>query len=190
MWPFYIMSLDMPCIIILLLDESIMAYKNFPSEIAELAAMTMELIASEHLQAYYPDIESREETKKKQIGRFLQMIVSRCQGDDYQHWVYTNPGHSVKERNRAYIQSMNRFHDGVLWKGYEDFQHLESLKVLHFFQVPFYYIEYCFAALGAIDIYRHYKENPSRALTQYETFLKAGYSEDVHLLYEKAGTSI
>lgn len=170
-------------------DMPIMSYKNFPSEISELAAMTMELITIEHLHFYYVDEESQKEAKKQQLRRFLQLIVSRCQGDLYQHWIYSHPDHSEAERNRAFIESMNRFSDGVSWKGEEEYQHLESLKVLHYFQVPFYYIEYAFAALGAIDIYRSYKTSPHQTLHRYESFLKSGYNQDVHLLYKIAGTS-
>lgn len=170
------------------IDEPIMAYRNFPSEISELAAMTMELFALEHLQYYYSDNMLIAQAKQQQFKRFIQIIVNRCQGDAYQHWIYTHPEHSINERRDAYIESMERFNERISWKGFEEYQHLESLKVLHFFQVPFYYIEYAFAALGALDIYRNYKKNRTEALTHYESFLKSGYNKDVHLLYQEAGT--
>lgn len=169
-------------------EEKIMSYRNFPAEIAELAAMTMEMLAMGNLQHYYSDPSHRKLAQMQQWRRFLTIILSRTAGDAFQHWIYTNPKHFEEERYQAFKITMNRFNDGISWAGVEEYQHLESLKALHFFQVPFYYIEYAFAALGAIDIYRKYKENPENAIKSYETFLSSGYNKDVHNLYQQAGT--
>lgn len=170
-------------------NEVIMSYRNFPSEIAELAAMAIEAFSMEHLQFYYQDPLIRKEAKKQQLRRFIKLIAWRCMGDVYQHRIYSQPQYSEIDREKIFSELMNRFNPNISWKGVESFQIFESFKILHFYQVPFYYIEYTFAALGALELYRKYKENPSQTLDKYEQFLKQGYNKDIDLLYKEAGTS-
>ncbi|MGY0040487.1 M3 family metallopeptidase [Pedobacter sp. NJ-S-72] len=60
-------------------------------------------------------------------------------------------------------------------------------KQLHLYQVPFYYIEYAIAQLGAIAIWKNYKENPEKALQQYLDALALGYTKPMNEIYETAG---
>jgi oligoendopeptidase F len=60
-------------------------------------------------------------------------------------------------------------------------------KQMHIFEVPFYYIEYAIAQLGAIAIWQNYKQNPEKTLDQYEAALSLGYSKTLPELYKTAG---
>jgi len=60
-------------------------------------------------------------------------------------------------------------------------------KQLHIFEVPFYYIEYGMAQLGAIAVWKNYKENPEKGLQQYLNALKLGYTKTIKEIYETAG---
>ncbi len=62
-------------------------------------------------------------------------------------------------------------------------------KQLHIFEVPLYYIEYGIAQLGAIAIWKKYKENPEKALDQFESALSLGYSVPIPEIYDTAGIS-
>jgi oligoendopeptidase F len=58
---------------------------------------------------------------------------------------------------------------------------------LHLFEVPFYYIEYGMAQLGAIAVWRNYKQNPKQALDNYKKALSLGYLKTIPELYKAAG---
>ena len=75
----------------------------------------------------------------------------------------------------------------VDWSGYEKARNFQWQKQLHLFEVPFYYIEYGIAQLGAIAVWRNYRQNPEKALDQYEAALKLGYTEPIGKIYATAG---
>ena len=66
-------------------------------------------------------------------------------------------------------------------------QRAQWQKQLHLYEVPFYYIEYGFAQLGAIAIWRNYKNDPDKTLQQYKGALALGYTRSLPELYEVAG---
>ncbi|HAN39298.1 MAG TPA: M3 family oligoendopeptidase, partial [Chitinophagaceae bacterium] len=60
-------------------------------------------------------------------------------------------------------------------------------RQLHLFEVPFYYIEYGIAQLGAIGLWMQYKQNPQQALQNYINALQLGGTKTLPALYEAAG---
>lgn len=58
------------------------------------------------------------------------------------------------------------------WTGYKNYRSTLRQKQIHIFQVPFYYIEYGIAQLGAIAVWKNYKQNPEQALQKYLDALK------------------
>jgi oligoendopeptidase F len=60
-------------------------------------------------------------------------------------------------------------------------------KQLHIFEVPFYYVEYAIAQLGAIAVWKNYKENPEKGLNNYLDALKLGYTKSIKEIYKTAG---
>ncbi len=168
-------------------NEAIAEYKHTPSEIAELAAMAMELLTLEYLDNYYQDTYHLRKAKREQLEGTLKFLPWCMIVDAFQHWIYTNPDHSASQRT-AYFQSlMDRFNTGVDWSGLASEKGAAWLRQLHIFEVPFYYIEYGISQLGAISIYKNYQENGSKAVEQYEEFLRLGYSKSVKELYLAAG---
>jgi oligoendopeptidase F len=55
--------------------------------------------------------------------------------------------------------------------------------------VPFYYIEYAIAQLGALAVWRNYCANPAKALDQYLNALSLGYTKPMKEIYATAGIS-
>jgi len=109
--------------------------------------------------------------------------------DAFQHWVYLHPEHSIQERYQAYIEISNRFSTDVDWTGLEKYRNITWMQQLHIFEVPFYYIEYGMAQLGALSIYMNYRQNKQKALQQYQNFLNLGYTRSVKEIYKTAGIS-
>jgi len=167
-------------------NNSIFQYTNNPSEIAELASMSMELISFDHWNYFYAP-ESLASIRKDEIMNKVKFIPWGVTVDAFQHWLYTNPEHSVAQREEYFSELLDKFKIGGSWTGLEKEKAMRWMLQLHFFQFPFYYIEYVIAQLGAIGIYRNYRKDPQQAIKQYKEFLKLGYSKSVDEVYESAG---
>lgn len=163
-------------------------FKNLPSEIAELASMSMELISMEHWHHYFENEQELKMAKRKHLEDVLKGLPWIACIDAFQHWIYIHPNHSAEERSNAWLQTYERFASKVVdWTSQESVRKLLWQKQLHIFEVPFYYIEYGFAQLGAIAMWRNYRNNPSQTIAQYLDALKMGYTASIAEVYEKAG---
>ncbi len=170
-------------------DITIDYYCNPPSEVAELASMSMEMLTMDYWDEYYKDETDLKKAKRDQLEGTLTFLPWCMTVDAFQHWIYLNPNHTSEERNKAYGDIQKRFSAEVDWSGLEDLRRISWMKQLHIFEVPFYYIEYGMAQLGALAIYKNYRENKSMALKQYQDFLNLGYSKPVREIYQTAGIS-
>lgn len=165
----------------------IVQYLDTPSEVAELASMSMELLTMDYWDEFYTDATDLKKAKRDQLEGTLTFLPWAMTVDAFQHWVYLNPQHSPQERCEAYLKINKRFSGLTDWTGLEDYRKYGWIKQLHIFEVPFYYIEYGMAQLGALSVYKNYRENKARALRQYQDFLSLGYSKPVSELYRTAG---
>ncbi len=163
-------------------------FKHVPSEVAELASMSMELISMDKWEVFFDNEEDLKRAKKDQLRDVLKTLPWVAVVDQFQHWIYTNPSHTTQQRKDAWKEIFAPFGNNFAdWTGYEEA--LENLwqKQLHIFEVPFYYIEYAIAQLGAIAVWKNYKENPEKALEDYLTALKLGYTKTIKEIYKTAG---
>jgi oligoendopeptidase F len=163
-------------------------FKDAPSEVAELASMSMELISMDFWDEFYDNEADLKRAKKEQLQKVLETLPWVASIDKFQHWVYENPSHTIEERNQTWNSIMDEFGSNVVdWTGNElDLTNLWQTQ-LHLFEVPFYYVEYGMAQLGAIAVWRNYKKNPDRAIDQYMEALKLGYTKSIGDIYQTAG---
>lgn len=163
-------------------------FKHCPSEVAELASMSMELISMDNWDVYFDNAEDLNRAKKEQLADVLKTLPWVAVIDQFQHWIYTNPNHTAADREETFKQIYNRFGAGFAnWDDLEQQFGNVWQKQLHLFEVPFYYIEYAIAQLGAIAVWKNYKENPVKALEQYLAALALGYTKPMNEIYETAG---
>ena len=175
---------------ILTKDLSLNAFRNFPSEVAELASMSMELITMDEWDQYFEDPKDAKRAKIKHLEDILETLPWVATIDAFQHWIYENPSHSIEERSQAWGKIYSRFSDSITdWKGLETAKAKLWQKQLHLFEVPFYYIEYAIAQLGALAVWRNYCANPAKALDQYLNALSLGYTKPMKEIYATAGIS-
>lgn len=169
-------------------DLELNDFKHTPSEVAELASMSMELISMDHWDVYFDNPEELKRAKKDQLKDVLKTLPWVAVVDQFQHWIYTNPEHTSEERAEAWKNIFEPF--GNSFANWSEHPHaLENLwqKQLHIFEVPFYYIEYGIAQLGAIAIWKNYKNDPETGLSRYLDALKLGYTKTIKEIYETAG---
>jgi oligoendopeptidase F len=163
-------------------------FKHTSSEVAELASMSMELMSMDHWDVYFPDAADLKRAKKEHLAQVMDTLPWVATIDAFQHWVYVNPMHTAEERTRAWLEISGRFSSGMVdYAGYEHFREVAWQKQLHLFEVPFYYIEYGMAQLGAIAVWKNYRENPEKALESYLNALALGHTAGIREVYETAG---
>ena len=162
--------------------------KEFPSEIAELASMSMELISMEHWHHFFTDEEELKRAKKEQIEGLIQVLPWVATIDKFQHWIYTHECTAASDRMEAWEKISGEYESSLVdWYGFEMHHRNFWQKQIHLFQFPLYYIEYGIAQLGAIGVWKNYKENPQKTIEQYKNALSLGYTKTLPELYEAAG---
>ena len=163
-------------------------FKEYPMEIAEVASMAMELFSMEHWEVFFSDAEQLKKAKEYQLERVITIFPWIATIDKFQHWVYEHPTHSNEERTTRWNEILHEFSDGVIdFSGLENFRSNLWQKQLHLFEVPFYYIEYGIAQLGAIGMWRQFKLNKQQALDNYCNALSMGGTKTLPQLFETAG---
>ncbi|WNB17567.1 M3 family oligoendopeptidase [Marivirga arenosa] len=168
-------------------DLELTEFKNPPSEIAELASMSMELITLDYWDIFFDDEEELKRAKTEHLEGIIQTLPWVATIDKFQHWVYENPNHTLEDRKKAWNKIFDTFSDSFTdWSDLEEIKDYLWHKQLHLFEVPFYYIEYGMAQLGAIAVWKNFKENPEKGLESYMEALKLGYTKSIPEVYEKA----
>ncbi len=164
------------------------SFKEYPMEIAELASMSMELFTMEHWDVFFADKTELQRARLEEMERVISVLPWIATIDKFQHWIYTNPGHTTAQREEEWINILNEFSTGIVdWSGFEEYRTNFWQKQLHLFEVPFYYIEYGIAQLGAIAMWRQYRQDKNQALSNYRAALSEGYTKTLKELYATAG---
>jgi oligoendopeptidase F len=163
-------------------------FKEYPMEIAEVASMAMELFSMEHWEVFFSNKEELLRAKEHQLERVITIFPWIAIIDKFQHWVYENPAHTTEQRTTRWNEILNEFKDSVIdYSGLEEYRSNAWQRQLHLFEVPFYYIEYGIAQLGAIGMWMQFKNNPGKALDNYCTALSMGATKTLPELYKAAG---
>ncbi len=168
-------------------DLALNDFKNTPSEVAELASMSMELITMDHWDVFFSDEAQLKRAKKEHLEQIIETLPWVATIDQFQHWLYENPEHTVEERTAEWNNIFDAFSDNITdWSGLSDKKDNMWQKQLHLFEVPFYYIEYGMAQLGAIAVWRNFKMDNDKGLAAYMNALKLGYTKSIPEIYAAA----
>ncbi|RFM30247.1 M3 family oligoendopeptidase [Deminuibacter soli] len=164
------------------------AFKEYPMEVAEVASMSMELFTMNHWESFFDNKEDLQRAKEHQLERVITIFPWIATIDKFQHWVYEHPAHTIEERTAKWMEILNEFSSGAIdFSGLEEFRANGWQRQLHLFEVPFYYIEYGIAQLGAIGMWMQYRNNPEQALQNYINALSLGGTKTLPELYAAAG---
>ena len=163
-------------------------FKEYPMEIAEVASMAMELFSMDHWEVFFSNKEELKRAKEHQLERVITIFPWIAVIDKFQHWVYENPQHTTAERINNWNAILLEFQDSVIdYSGLENYRSNMWQRQLHLFEVPFYYIEYGIAQLGAIGMWMQFKNDKQKALDNYCTALSLGATLTLPDLYITAG---
>lgn len=169
-------------------DLALGDFKSPPMEVAELASMSMELISMDQWNIFFPSEVDLKRAKREQLEDIIETLPWVATIDKFQHWIYEKPDHAMDERRYAWNKTFDRFADSVTdWSGLQEGKDYLWQKQLHLYEVPFYYIEYGMAQLGAIAVWRNYRENRQQGLRGYKDALTLGNLTTIPEIYKKAG---
>ncbi len=163
------------------------------SEAAELASMSMELLAGAHLvqPTGYFSSEDYWSAWLEHLEDVLLSLVHIASVDAFQTWIYSSGlGADAAARDREWLRIRSRFERGVDWSGLERERVARWYRQLHIFQYPFYYIEYGIAQVGALQVWRNSLEDPKKAVARYREALALGAVRSLPEMYRVAGAEL
>ncbi|MEM6313354.1 MAG: M3 family oligoendopeptidase, partial [Planctomycetota bacterium] len=148
-------------------DEPLSFLRHAPMEFCEVASMSMELLALPHMDDFFENATDANRARRHQLEG-VAVLAWIATIDQFQHWIYTNPGHSRDDRARKWVEIFDKFGHTTDWTGLEEIKQSLWQRQLHLFHVPFYYIEYGIAQLGALQLWLQSKKDPQQALANYK----------------------
>ncbi|MFZ9694728.1 MAG: M3 family oligoendopeptidase [Chitinophagaceae bacterium] len=163
-------------------------FKEYPTEIAEVASMTMELFSMDHWGVFFTDSTELTRAKEQQLERVITIFPWIATIDKFQHWIYENPSHTPALRKEVWMSILKEFSSPLIdFSGLEEYRTYHWQRQLHLYEVPFYYIEYGIAQLGAIGLWQQYKKDPQQAIENYLKALSLGGTRTLPELFAAAG---
>lgn len=166
--------------------QPVIAFRDTPAEFAEVASMSMELIASTDLSPFYTS-EEASRSRQEQFEDVLLLLPWVAMVDAFQHELYARPGHTAQDRLDLWMKLQQEFDTGVDWSGLETERAYSWHRQLHLFEVPFYYVEYGIAQLGALQLWANFRRDPKQALDDMIAALSLGSSRPLPELFARAG---
>jgi oligoendopeptidase F len=169
-----------------------MQQRDVPIEFAEVASMGMELLAAPYLSADRGGYYSAADAARARLEHLQNMITFwpyMAVVDAFQHWVYSDieVAKDTAACDAKWSALWDRFIQGVDWSGLEDFKMTGWHRKLHIFRIPFYYVEYGLAQLGAAQVWRAALSDQQGAVARYRQALALGGAAPLPMLYQTAG---
>ena len=166
-------------------------FKEYPMEIAEVASMAMELFSMDKWHVFFDNNEELTRAKEQQLERVITIFPWIATIDKFQHWIYSNPEQTEEERNNKWFEILEEFSSPVInFSGLDEYRRYAWQRQLHLYEVPFYYIEYGIAQLGAIGLWQQYKQDPEKAMNNYVNALALGGTQTLPELFKAAGLQL
>jgi oligoendopeptidase F len=160
-------------------------------EFAEVASMSMELLAAPYLTQDLGGFYTAQEAAHDRIEHLERIILFwpyMAVVDAFQQWAHTQPGGADPAACDAkWAELQQRFMPGVDWDGLEAAMTTGWHRKLHIHTVPFYYVEYGLAALGAVQVWRNALNDQAASLANYRRALALGGTRSLPELYQAAG---
>jgi oligoendopeptidase F len=167
-------------------EQMLHSYRHAPIEFCEVASMGMELLAAPHLGAFYSEADSKR-AQRTHLEGIIKIFPWVATVDAFQHWIYTHPGHSRAERTAQWVSLMDRFGGQEDWTGFEKARAHMWHRQLHIFEIPFYYVEYAIAELGALQLWQASRHDLPKAIDDYLKGLSLGGSKPLPELFQASG---
>jgi len=167
--------------------DPLVDYRHGPMEFCEVASMAMELLGGRYMEEFYNDADTKRSNREHWEG-IIHILAWAANIDAFQHWLYEHPDHTPSERRQAWMGFYEQFGGKFIdWTDLTEVKAYLWHRQLHIFEMPFYYIEYGIAQLGALQVWMNARRDPKKALADYRKGLGLGGSRPLPELYKAAG---
>lgn len=171
-----------------------LSQRRYGSEMAEVASMSMELLASPYLRkedgGFYDDADYAR-ARVEHLEGIIKLFTWVAPVDAFQQWIYTDPAAADRDaRDKKWVEIWSRFDPDTDWTDLNDWRVARWYKQLHIFLYPFYYIEYAIAQLGALQVWRNALQDQAKAVEDYRAALALGGSKPLPELFGRAGARL
>jgi oligoendopeptidase F len=163
-----------------------------PAEFAEVASMSMELLASPYKTrdggGFYTDSEAARAMIELLEG-FITFWPYMALVDAFQHWIYEHPtdGSDASKCESRWGELWDRFMIGLDYAGLDEAKKTFWHRQGHIFESPFYYVEYGIALLGAVQVWANARKDQKKAVSDYRKALALGATVPLPQLFAAAG---
>lgn len=166
--------------------------KDYPIEFAEVASMSMELLAALYLTHDQGGFYNEAEAARARIEHLESIIwfwPYMAVVDGFQNWVYTHIEDAKDPANcdARWSELWDRFIPVEDWSGLEAIKVTGWHRKLHIHTIPFYYVEYGLARMGAVQVWRNSLTDHAKAVRDYRHALSLGYTVSLPELFQAAG---
>jgi len=164
------------------------------AEFAEVASMSMELLAAPFMAAadggYYEDPAEAARHREEHLSKIILFWPYMAVVDAFQHWVYENHTAATDPAlcDAKWGELWSEFLPGIDFTGYEDVMQTGWHRKLHIFRIPFYYVEYGMAQVGALQVWQQSMADMFAAVARYRRALGMGGTRSLPELYAAAGS--
>jgi oligoendopeptidase F len=174
--------------------QPLLVQRHPGAEMSEVASMAMELLAAPYLDrergGFYAGDDARR-ARIEHLEHLLSLLAHIASVDTFQQWIYTSgEGADADARDAAWLRIRDRFERAIDWSGLEAERIARWYQQLHIFLIPFYYIEYGIAQLGALQVWRNSRRDPQGALSAYRRALALGATAPLPELFAAAGARL
>ena len=161
-------------------------------QVSEVASTAMEYLGSPYFAAEKGGFYSEAEAARARIAHLESSITffpHMAMIDAMQHWIYEHPDQSTNLAacDEVWANLADRYLPYLDWTGLEDLKGIRWHLQLHVFQLPFYYIEYGLAQLGAIQVFANARRDQASAVEAYRRALALGGTVSLPQLFATAG---
>lgn len=160
---------------------------HFPTlEACEIHSMSMEFFAWPWMGRFFGD--DLEKYLFSHLAGALLFIPYGVAVDEFQHWVYGNPGAAPADRRKAWREIERKY---LPHRDYGDDRFLEGggywFRQGHIFEDPFYYIDYTLAQVCAFEFWARSRVDRAGAFSDYLKLCGLGGSLPFTELVKAAG---
>lgn len=167
-------------------NEEIRERRWLTSEAAETHAMAMECFTYPYMELFFGD--RADDYRTMQLEDSIRLILSECLQDEFQQRIYEQPDMPPEERNKLWRTLEQSYFPGRDYTGNDNLlQGCGWQRIPHFFQWPFYAIDYALAQVCALEYYQWMNKDFKGAWNSYLQFCRETGSESFPQLIKNAG---
>jgi oligoendopeptidase F len=177
-------------------QQSLVWNMGAPAEFSEFAAMSMTMLALPYLHQQRGGWLPEDQVNRMERGYlesvFVKWLPLAAMVDAFQHWVYTEAPQDLTaaDLDAKWVELGERFQPVVDWSTLEGERASGWQQMRLLFSQPFYFIEYAFAHLGALTLWRNALDNPNATWQAYRHALTLGDTRPLAALFEAAGVQL